>query len=425
MQPPGIMPLPRPAWIALLLVLAWSFGHFWIQTMPVRVATGDDVRFQKIATQGTGEAYTTDIAGNEGRFIYGTPVYRFVLFSLYEVGNPWVFSLLRAIAFYVQVGLAAWLAARVTQSTAFGALLALLIVGTLHIPDTFFQLLSFPPIWLGFAALLGALHAHLSYLHRRQWASGLLAGVLYLLALLMHDVFVVFLPLFLALGWLRERPRWRDLPRQHLIPLAVAVAYVAVHRGFAREFPSAYEGTQFSLNFPVAAKVLLRQLIGVTPGFELLVQRLPEMTAGPLFREPAAVVQTIRALPWPHWLLALVTAGTSALMFWHCRRTPALRTGLWPWALGFAGLANLPIAFSVKYQVFILHREYPYGYAYLSFYFLCVAAIGALVWLGRHLPPGIPSRVLAAAFGGGVFALGVSALASNQRILQILVEKYT
>lgn len=424
MEPPRPSSLVRPAWIGLLVVLAWSFLHFWVQSTPVRLATTDDVRFQQIASRGGGAAYTTDIAGNEGRFLYATPIYRFALFGPYQLSDPWCFSLLRAAGFYVQLGLAAWLAARVLQSAAFGALVALLLAGTLHIPDTFFLLLSFPPSWLGFSALLGALHCHLTHARQRSWASGLLTGVLYLLAALMHDVFIIFLPLFVALSLLQGRPRWLDLPRLNLIPGIVALAYVAVHRGFAREFPSAYEGTQLSLNFVVAAKVLLRQLVGIVPGFELLVQRLPANTAGPLFRETPAVFQTLGALSWSHWLLAFATAGALTVVFRQCLREPSLRPGLWPWALAFACLPNLPIAFSVKYQVFILHREYPYGYAYLSFYFLVVALAAALLWLGRCLPAGRAPLALTVAFAGTSLAMCLSALAANQRVLQVLLEKY-
>lgn len=418
-------PLPRAAWTCVLLLLAASFLSFWFQTTPVRLATSDDVLFQKIARQGYAAEYLATIAREQGRFLYCTPLYRFALFSPYTVTTPWVFGLLRTVACYAQITLAATLAARVMQSAPFGALVALLLASLLHLPDTFFLVLSFPPAWIGFSALLGALHSHLSYLRRPGIVSGLLTGILYLLAALMHDVFVVFLPLFAVMSWLQEKPRmWRTLG-QTVLPVAVALTYLLVHRGFAREFPSAYEGTQFSLDPVVAAKVLLRQMIGIIPGFELVVHRLPAGTTGPLFRSLPAIAQTVGALPGRYWLLALGTAGVITWLYWECLRSPMPRTRLWPWALSIACLANLPIAFSVKYQVFILHREFPYGYACLSFYFAGVAAAAALVWLGRCLPEGGRARcLLSFAFGGTALALGLSALASNHRILQILLEKY-
>jgi hypothetical protein len=417
------LPLPRAVWIGLLLLLAGGFLTFWFQTIPVRLATSDDVLFQQVAREGHAAEYLADIARQQGRFLYCTPIYRFALFFPYLVQAPWLFSLLRTAAFYMQIALAATLAARVMRSTAFGALVALLLAGTLHIPDTFFLLLSFPPAWIGFAALLGALHCHLTFVRQPGLLSGLLAGVFYLLAALMHDVFIVFLPLFFVLSCLQGKPQVLRLLRQNLIPLAVALAYVAVYRGFAREFPSSYEGTQFSLDVPLAAKVLLRQLVGIVPGFELVVHRVPADTTGPLFRPLADIGQTLGALPAPCWLLALGFSAMAAWLCGLCLRAP--RPQAWPWllALGFACLANLPIALSVKYQVFILHREFPYGYACLSFYFAVVATVGALLWFAGFLPEA-GRRRLPLACGGVTLACCVSALASNQRILQILLAKY-
>jgi len=181
------------------------------------------------------------------------------------------------------------LAARVMQSAAFGALVSLLLAGTLHIPATFFLVLSFPPAWIGFAALLGALHCHLTYLRRPGLASGLLTGTLYLLAALMHDVFIVYLPLFVALSWLQEKTARvsfaatkPDSPggRAGLLWPCIAAS--------PGNFRRATRARQFYLDALVAAKVLLRQLIGIVPGFELLVHRLPADTTGPLFRPLSA-----------------------------------------------------------------------------------------------------------------------------------------
>jgi len=97
---------------------------------------------------------------------------------------------------------------------------------------------------------------------------------------------------------------------------------------------------------------------------------------------------------------------------------------LWPWALAFACLANLPIALSVKYQVFILHREFPYGYACLSFYFRRDRGGGGPGLAGPRFARGGARRLLQAAVGGAALVSCISALASNHRVLQILLEKY-
>lgn len=392
--------------------------------MPVRFANSDDVAFQAVASRGDRAEYLAGNARHQGRFYFVTPVFDQVLLPLYDVPQAWLFSLLRTLAFSAQVGLATWLAARVMQSAVFGIMVALMLVGTLHIPPTFFLLLSFPPGWIGFCALLGALHCHYSYLSRPGMLNGLMTGILYLLAALMHEVFVVFLPMFFALSLLQQKSDWRRQLRLNTGPLTVAVGYAAAYLLFAWQFPSAYAGTRFSPDFIAAAKVVLRQLIGVTPGFELFVNRPPAETAGPLFRGSADILATMAAVPWPEILLGLGTAFALILAFNHCLRAAPPRARYWPWALGFACLANLPVAFSVKYQVFIFHREYPYAYAYYSFYLLCVAAGGALVCVGRRVSGGIGRRVLVSGFGLVAIALCYSALASNRRVLQLLLQKY-
>ena len=417
-------PLPRSVQIGLLLVLAASFLHFWIHTSPVRLATSDDVAFQEVADQSQAADYLAVNARGQARFFYSTPIYRYALFSPYEVRNAWTFGLLRAVGYFAQIGLVAWLAARVMQSATFGAIVALLLVGTLHLPLTFYLVLSFPPSWIGFSALLGALHCHHTYLRRPAGWSGLMTGGLFLLAVLMHDVFIIFLPVFFALAWLQRKTGLPSLVRWNVGPATVAVAYVGVHRYFAREFPSAYAGTQFSPDFVVAAKVLVRQLIGVTPGFELLVNRVPADTTGPLFRDLPAIRETLGTLAWADGLLALVTALALAGALNFCLCAPLPRARLWPWALGCACLANLPIALSAKYQVFILHREYPYGYAWFSFCFLGLASAGALIHFGQRLPAGRLRRWFSTGICAGVFLLCLSALASNHRVLQILRERY-
>ena len=404
-------------------VLAAAFLHFWIHTTPVRLATPDDVEFQAVVDQGNATEYLATHAREQGRFLYCTPIYRFALFSFYEVRDAPVFSLLRTTALFAQIALTAWLTARVLQSAALGTALALLLAGTLHIPITYYLVLSFPPIWIGFSAVLGALHCHYTYLHRPGFLSGLMAGLLFLLALMMHDVFVIFLPLFIGLSVLQGKLLWRSLLSRNIIPLAVAFAYVAVHRRFAAEFPSSYAGTQFSWDLLLATKVLLRQLIGVIPGFELFVNRVSAETTSPLWRELPAVIGTLGLLTWFDLLLALGLALAVADTFQTGLMEPSPHAGLWPWALGFACLANLPIALSAKYQVFILHREFPYEYAWFSYFFLGIATVSILAWRGQRIPAGRNRRLLVVTVGTMTFLLCLSALASNHRVLHFLQER--
>lgn len=417
--------LSRRAWFTLAFVCALAFVHFWVRSTPVRLATTDDVVFQALADEGTTETFTTENARSQARFYYGTPLFGPALSGLYEIRTPWLFSLLRTAALFAQIGLAGWLLARVTRVPALGAALGLLILATLHVPRTFYPVLSYPFDWLGFIAVLGALHLHLSFVRRRGALTGCLAAVLFLLACLMHEIFVLFLPLFAVLSWLQPAGGWFARLRTALGPGAVAAGYVTVYLLFSRQFPTTYDGTQFSLNLVSAGQVLVRQMIGILPGFELVVQRLVPGTPAPLFRTGPEVAESLRALPRWDLLVALTKAAALTGLLLRCSRhiPPVLR--LWPWALVFAVWLNLPIAFSAKYQVFIMQREFPYAYAFYAFFFLCLALLGAVtqglqLLLTGHRGP----RLVAALLGLVTTVLCVSAAASNHRVMQFLAQKY-
>jgi hypothetical protein len=417
--------LPRRAWLAFATVCALAFLHFWISTMPVRFSNNDDLVFQKLADEDTTHVFMVDNAASQARFYFCTPLFGVALSGLYEISTPWLFSFLRTAAIFAQIGLAGWLLARVTAVPALGAALGLMILATHHVPLTYYPVLSYPFDWLGCIAALGALHFHLSYVRKPAALAGCGAAVLFLIACLMHEIFVLFFPLFMAVSWLQPGGNWAIKLRATLGPVVVAAAYVSVHALFSRQFPSTYDGTQFSFNPIPAGQVVIRQLIGIVPGFELVVHRLSERnTTGPLFREIPAILETLRNLrPWDY-VLGLLEAITLSALLLHAARTIPPLMRLWPWGLALAAWFNVPIAFSVKYQVFILHREFPYAYAFYSFFFLCLAILGAttqgLHWAAGRLEP----RVLAGIVGLGAALVCLSALASNQRVFQVLVEKY-
>jgi hypothetical protein len=240
----------------------------------------------------------------------------------------------------------------------------------------------------------------------------------------MQDFFVLFLPAFVALSLLNPRRGWLGLARANLGPLLVAVAYVATYGIFAREFPTAYEGTHFSADFIAAGKILLRQMVGITPGFELLVNRPPAETAGPLFRSLPEIGRTLGDVPRPALLLGLGQALGLTWVLGRCLRHTSPVARYWPWLVAFAVALNLPVAFSEKYQVFIFHREYPYVYGFYSFLCLALAVISAVAWLGQRPCGPAGRRLLLGVIGGVSVVLCISAQASNHRILQLLLQRF-
>jgi hypothetical protein len=415
---------PRRTWIILTAVFALGFVHFWIRSTPVRLANTDDAVHQRLTDENGVAQWTIDNARSQGRFYFATPLVAGSLNVLYEIRNPWLFSLLRTMALFLQIGLAGWLLARVAHSPAWGAALSLFIMGTLHVPQTFYPILSFPGHWIGFCAVLAALHLHYTYLHRPGLLTGIATGALLLQGCLMGEIFVLFLPLFLSLSLLQPNPNWRHRLQANLAPLVTATGYVAVYLLFSRQFPSTYDGTRFSADLSLAGQVVLRQMIGIAPGFELLVRRQPAETGGPLFRELSEIVQTVTLIPWQDLLLALVEAFSLTGLLLHCSRHLPPLIHRWPWALCFAAFLNLPIAFSVKYQVFILHREFPYVYAFYSFFFLSLTVIAGASFGIRRLSRTGHRMLSAGLLGLLITTLCLSAMASNHRVLQILMQKF-
>ncbi|MEN9662542.1 MAG: hypothetical protein RL324_1491 [Verrucomicrobiota bacterium] len=416
--------LPRRIWIVLAAVFALGLLHFWIRTTPVRLATTDDVAFQEIADADSSAGWSTQNAISQARFYYATPMFGYALTRLYEIREPWLFSLLRAGALFFQIGLAGWLWARVVRSPAWGATLAFFILGALQIPRTFYPILSYPIDWIGFCAGLIALHFHQSHLDRPTFWTGVLTGVFFLLACLMHEIFVLLLPAFLLLSRVHPASGGTHRRRANLAPLVTATSYTALYLLFSRNFPTTYDGTMFSSDLVLSSKVLVRQLIGILPGFELVVQRLAPYESGPFFRGGADIARTLRDLPWPDLVLGLLEAGTLTGLLLHCARSAPSLIRWWPWALGFGVLFNLPIAFSAKHQVFILHREFPYAYAFYAAFFLASGFLAVLVWILQQLPRRGRDPVTVALLGLASAVLCLSTLASNHQVLQVLRHKF-
>jgi hypothetical protein len=410
--------------MVLAAVFALGFLQFWIRTTPVRLATTDDVAFQEIADAETSDGWSTQNAISQARFYYATPMFGYALTRLYEIREPWRFSLLRAGALFLQIGLAGGLLARVVHSPAWGATLAFFLLGALQVPHTFYPILSYPVDWIGFGAGLIALHCHQSHLARSTFWTGILTGAFFLLACLMHEIFVLLLPAFLLLSRLHPASGGTHRWRANLAPLVTATSYVALYLLFLRNFPTTYGGTQFSPDLVLAGKVILRQFIGILPGFELVVRRLDPHTSGPFFRDGADIARTLLGLPWPDLLLGLLEAGTLTGLLLHCARSAPSLIRWWPWALGFGVLFNLPIAFSAKHQVFILHREFPYAYAFYASFFLASGFLAVLVWILRQLPRQGRDPVTAGLLGLACTALCLSTLSSNQHVLQVLRQKF-
>ena len=408
--------------VALALIFALSFVHFWLCTRPVRLANYDDAAFQAVVSADWTEAYMTQTAFAQARFYFATPVYRYLLLSPYAVDSNSTFSFLRAVLLFAEAGLVGWLAARVLGNALLGGAVTLVIVSTLHLPVTFFPVLSYFPMSFGFITLLGALHFHLSFLRERCAHQGFLAGALLLLSCLSLELFVVYVPAFLALSLHVHGWHLRALLRDSVIPVSVGVGYLATYQMFAHEFPSTYAGTHFSNDFVAAVRILVRQTVGVTPGFELVVNRLPSERPAPLLRSFTEVLSIIGRTPIVDFALGLAQAAVLTVLLALGTRVQLAAARYWSWLVGFALLTNLPIAFSEKYHVFIFQRQYPYIYGFFSFCLLAWAAVSFTAWLSAGP---VPRRRFVLAPLVALFALAcLSAKISNHSVLADLSVRF-
>jgi hypothetical protein len=403
----------------LVLVLAATLAVFVHDTQSVRHGNVDDVANDHLVRTGGLEAHTTAAAEIQGRFYLTTPLHLWP-YRLYEIDSPLLFSAARGVLFFAQIGLAGWLCARLARSAAVGGLAVLGGVAALHLPATFFAVLSYPTMAVGFCSLLASLHLHLSHLRRPSPVAALLSGLLLLHACLYLEVFVVYLPLYPALSWQHGYSTVRTSLRSAAAPLAAVVGYLAVYACFTRLHPADYGGTRLGLDPGASLNALARLSFSVIPGCELLVHRTHPAGGGDLLKSGGEVLAALAGTPLWRYGLAVISGLTFGALLWHAARAVPRSSGLAPAVLAGAAvfLPNVPVSITERYQVWVYHREYPYIY---SFYSYCaLVALAALLLPRLVAPPGRAARarvVVLALLGSGVFA---SAQASNRVTLGLL-----
>ena len=413
--------IPKIVRIVVFCAYLASWLLFCWQSADVRFSNTDDVAFETAARSGRAEQYLIDNAESQARFYFATPIYRHLLLSPYCIESPLIFSVVRGLLLYAQAGLLGWLAARLWGNAPLGAAIAFLIVSTLHIPATFYPVLSYFAMSAGFVALLLALHCYLSWLRRGSPFTGALAAVSFLFACASLELFAVFLPAFAFLAWIERGPNWSRALRALFVPTVIVVLYLAAYAMFAREFPSSYPGTQIKLDLAAASGVLFRQLVGVIPGFEMLVQRLPEGHSGPVFRPLGDILADFTV---GMELCIGVAHGfiTAWLILAAWRERSRMITLDWPVLISLGIWANLPLLVSAKYHTFIFQRQFPYIYAFYSFCLFAWALTAFIVWLADNTPR--LRSVLASLVCISIGVLCVSAQLSNTRTFAALKSKY-
>lgn len=401
----------------LLACFVLTFVAFVHQTAPVRLAHFDDANASQLIQRNEMVGAMVPGAQLQGRFYLAAPGH-FWPYEIYRIDSPLGFATLRAALFFAEIGLLGWLCGRVSRNAAAGWMVALLGAAALHLPPTFFAVLSYPTMAVGFISLLAGLHLHLSYLRRGSALCALFSGLLLLHAGLFLDLFMVFLPVFFALSWHEGRRSLRSLARSLTGPLAAASAYLAAYSLFAVVHPSTYAGTTWSLDLGAATTSLTRQTLSVIPGYELLAHRTYPAGSGPLLKSAGEVRAVLAATPAWAWGLAFLQGLSLWTLVVHATRGRTVSLRVMAVALACALLVNLPMSLTERYQIWAYRREFPYIYSFYAY----AALTAFFVFAAQHLLA--RSARLRPAFSLGFTAVGlalfISASASNAHTLNLL-----
>ncbi len=409
--------LPLAVQRLLLACFVLTFVAFVHQTTPVRVAHFDDTNANQLIQRDEMVGAMVPGAQLQGRFYLAAPGH-FWPYDIYRIDSPVAFATLRAALFFAEIGLLGWLCSRVSRNAALGWMVALFGIAALHLPPTFFAVLSYPTMAVGFISLLAGLHFHLSYLRRGSAISALFSGLLFLHAGFFLDLFMVFLPVFFALSWHEGRRSFRSLARSATAPITAAVAYVAAYALFAVIHPSTYAGTTWSLDPAATATSLLRQTLSVIPGYELFAHRTHPAGSGPWLKSAAEIRDVFATTPIWAWGLALLQGVSLWSLVVHAPRGRTVSFRVMAVALACALLANLPMSLTERYQIWAYRREFPYIY---SFYTYCALVAFFAFAAQRLLARSTKTRpAFSIAFAVLGLALFSSAAASNAHTLNLL-----
>ena len=419
-QPDRMIPLPAKLRLLLLLTVGVTIGYFVWLTTQARLTNTDDVDHHADIQAGQYDDYATTLAVKQGRFHFAAAVQIWAM-QLHGLRSDLGYAVTRAVLFFGQLGLVGWLVARITRRARTGWLVGLGLAAALHFPATYFAALGYPPLWFGFAALLGSLHCQLSFLRggHRGFAAG--SGLLLLLACMMQEIYCAFLPLCFLLALRAGHRSALGLLRATLPQLTAVGSFVVAYVWFSRLYPSTYGGTQLSFDLRALANVVVRHTVAVLPGYELLAHRAEHFGDGPLFKPAHELRTALAGTPWLAYGLAVLQAHTVfRLLSLEVPSKPPGRIAI-ACLVGIALVPNIVIGLTKTHQMLAYHRAYPYVY---SFYTFCALGAAAGLWWEQLNPAqpasAPPRRRLALIVSGGCLLAFLSAIASNHYTVELL-----
>ncbi len=409
-EPRAIDSLSRFVWCISALWFCAFLIHFSILTEPIRFANSDDALYQRVVDAQKSWDHSMRVGRQQARFYM--PVAYGPIASLYSVRNPTLFSAIRASLLGLELLSGALLIAALTRSRGFALGVTLIFALTLPINLPFNLLLSYPQIGLGF--VLFTLTGAAALQERQSWLTCVVSAAGTLAACSVNEVFLV--PTLLGTALLLRNDR-RVRPATAGIALAV-FGYLLVYFIFRYAHPSMYGGTEFSLNPAEYVHTLLCQIAGTLPGFELAVHRYG-FDGGATWKSPGQIAHLLTNISVTD--LTLLVSGTALLLAILPQIQPVPRTlGVAAGSVLLAVSFLLPLAGTIKYQIWTHLRQFPYAYALYTSYFLLIG--GFLLWnrARERLNPGRPRQLVTTALVLVIALASWAASASNENVLRAL-----
>lgn len=323
-----------------------------------------------------------------------------VLGWLLGEASPLVHTCVRIAALAIGAAGAAWFCARWMDRPRDVLVAGGLVLACFPFYEGYQAFFSNPLLFLGLGAMCGSAALQDS----RGPGARALSLVLLALALLCHELFVLFFVLHVAAEARAAGGPSAGIFRRLLPGGILIAAYVALNLALKSRALIDYEGVRLSTDPVAALHSVIRYTVSAWPGFEIWFDRaapgaLPARSPGDAF---ALLVDNLDPL-------SLVLAAGAALLAHHqlgrAPAKPARALGLTVLLFGaLTVLPNLLPALTEKYQIWAMQRRLPYYYGALGLVF---GACGLLVAARRICGA---SRLARAGFAAGI---GLATLATQ------------
>jgi hypothetical protein len=397
----------------VLLIAAFPLVH-------AGFATPDDFVYSRWAHSEKRWEYAWDAASAMGRF--QMPFHIALNLVPYAPGNELFLKTLQIGGLVVTLLLFGHTVARLADDVDDGLLAVLL--GAALLPNMWehFPYAAYPFVFaFGASVLMLALLAFRRDLDGAPRRFRLASALLFLVAALTYESFLVYCVVFVLLAWQRKA---KDGPRAVLgacAPiLATVLLYVMVYLAWRAANPSTYSGSQLVLDAPSllrAARVVWQFAVAALPGyvfthFDAIHYRFAASPEG--FGRGVGALLTNARVEWV--IKALLVAFGVYLLQSDRGAAPRRRRLAGPALLGVLLflIPALPLALTPKYQQWVAEGTPAYLVTFFSYFGVIVVLTALAAYLGTSPSGRRPRRAVTVATAIAAALLGVVTDYGNQ-----------